>query len=256
MANMVVSGSSSGIGAAVCARLRAAGHQVFGIDIQRSDIVADLSLNEGRRMAVATALSACGGKLDGVVACAGLGPQVKPHGKIVEVNYFGAVALLEGLRPALAASGRAAAVAVSSNSIGFVPGANGEIAQACLAGEEGRATSLAGAQHGPVVYAATKLAVARWVRRKAVTAEWAGAGIRLNAVAPGAIDTPLLHEGLEHPELGNAIRSLPIPLGGVGAPDQAAAAIEFMLGDGAAFCCGSVLYTDGGSDALLRPDVP
>lgn len=256
MANIVVSGSASGIGAAVASRLRAAGHVVIGIDVRDADIVADLSLREGRRRAVAVAASSCGDRLDGLVACAGLGPHVRPHGKIVEVNYFGAIALFEGLRPALAAAGGSAAVAVASNSIGFVPGADGEVMQACLAGEEGRATGLAGAQHGPVVYAATKLAIARWVRRQAVTPEWAGAGIRLNAVAPGAIDTPLLHGGLEHPELGNAIRSLPIPLGGPGTPEQAAAAIEFLLGAGASFCCGSVLYADGGSDALLRPNVP
>lgn len=256
MATIVVSGSSSGIGAAVYARLRAAGHSVIGIDIQRADIVADLSLREGRRTAVSVATSTCGGRLDGLVACAGVGPHVRPHGKIVEVNYFGALALFDGLRPALAAAGRSSAVAVSSNSIGFVPGVDGEVMQACLAGEEGRATALAGAEHGPLVYAATKLALARWVRRHAVTPEWAGAGIRLNAVAPGAIDTPLLQDGLEHPELGNAIRSLPIPAGGHGTPDQAAAAIEFLLGDGASFCCGTVLYVDGGSDALLRPNVP
>ena len=256
MAHFAVSGSSSGIGAALCARLRAAGHEVIGIDVHRGDVVADLAFKEGRRNAVAAVMSAFGGKLDGLAACAGLGPQVRPHGKIVEVNYFGAIALVEGLRPALAAAGRSAAVMVSSNSIGFVPGADGDVMRACLAAEEGRATALAGAEHGPLVYAATKLAIARWVRRNAVKDAWAGAGIRLNAVAPGAIDTPLLQGGLEHPELGNAIRSLPIPLGGHGVPDQAATAIEFLLGDGASFCCGSVLYVDGGSDALLRPDVP
>ena len=255
MGTVVVSGAASGIGAAVRQRLAGAGHTVVSIDLREADVVADLATVEGRRSAIGAVRSLVGAQLDGVVACAGLGPQVRPHGKIVEVNYFGAVALLEGLRPLLAAAPAAAAVAVASNSIGFVPGADGDLCHACLAGEEGRATELAGAEHGPVAYAATKLALARWVRRKAPTDEWAGAGLRLNAVAPGAIDTPLLAGGLEHPELGAAIRSLPIPLGGgPGRADQAAAAIEFLLGESASFCCGSVLYVDGGSDALLRPE--
>jgi NAD(P)-dependent dehydrogenase (short-subunit alcohol dehydrogenase family) len=65
--------------------------------------------------------------------------------------------------------------------------------------------------------------------------------------------TPLLQDGLAHAALGPAIRAFPIPLGGFGAPEQIAAAIAFLLGPAATFCCGTVLV-DGGSDALLRPD--
>ena len=104
------------------------------------------------------------------------------------------------------------------------------------------------------MYAASKLALARFVRRAATGATWAGAGIRLNAVAPGATLTPLLQRGLDHPRLGAAIRGFPIPLGGFGEPDRIASAIAFLLGPDAGFCCGSVLFVDGGSDALLRPD--
>jgi NAD(P)-dependent dehydrogenase (short-subunit alcohol dehydrogenase family) len=96
--------------------------------------------------------------------------------------------------------------------------------------------------------------LARHVRRAAARAEWAGTRIRLNAVAPGATVTPLLQGGLDHPALGAAIRGFPIPLGGFGDPDRIAAAIAFLLGPDAAFCCGAVLFVDGGSDALLRPD--
>jgi len=64
----------------------------------------------------------------------------------------------------------------------------------------------------------------------------------------------LLQGGLDHPTLGAAIRGFPIPLGGFGDPGRVAAAIAFLLGPDAAFCCGTVLFVDGGSDALLRPD--
>jgi NAD(P)-dependent dehydrogenase (short-subunit alcohol dehydrogenase family) len=104
------------------------------------------------------------------------------------------------------------------------------------------------------VYASSKLALARFVRRSAVRPEWAGKGIRLNAVAPGATLTPLLQGGLDDDRLGTAIRSLPIPLGEFGRADEIAAAVCFLLSEAASFCCGTILFADGGSDALLRPD--
>jgi NAD(P)-dependent dehydrogenase (short-subunit alcohol dehydrogenase family) len=188
------------------------------------------------------------------VACAGLGPQHEDAAAVVSVNYFGAVAFLDGLREALAAGRAPAAVAISSNSATLSPGADGPIGAACRAGGEADARRLAAASGGVAAYAGAKLALARWVRHAAPGADWAGRGIRLNAVAPGATLTPLLQGGLDHPTLGAAIRAFPIPLGGFGVPDQIATAIAFLLGSEAAFCCGSLLFVDGGSDALLRPE--
>jgi NAD(P)-dependent dehydrogenase (short-subunit alcohol dehydrogenase family) len=99
-----------------------------------------------------------------------------------------------------------------------------------------------------------KVAVSRWVRREAVRPEWAGAGIRLNALAPGAIMTPLLEEGLASPQEGKRIRSFPVPVGGFGDAGQLADWVIFMLSDAADFLCGSVLFVDGGSDAYFRAD--
>jgi len=131
---------------------------------------------------------------------------------------------------------------------------DGALVAACLAGDEDGARALAPTLDGQRCYGGSKLALARWVRRSAPTSAWAGAGIRLNAVAPGAVRTPLLDAGLRDATYGDAIRGFPIPLGGFGSPEQIAAAIAFLLSDDASFCCGSVLYADGGSDALLRPD--
>lgn len=105
-----------------------------------------------------------------------------------------------------------------------------------------------------IAYAASKTAVARFVRRSAPSEEWAGSRIRLNAIAPGAILTPLLQGGLDDEEFGDAIKTLPIPAGGFGSPETIAKWIEMMLSDAADFMCGSVVIVDGGSDALLRPD--
>ena len=66
--------------------------------------------------------------------------------------------------------------------------------------------------------------------------------------------TPLLQGGLDHPQLGEAIRNFPIPTGGFGSPEQVAAVFLFLLGAEAAFCNGAVFFVDGGTDAMLRPD--
>ena len=66
--------------------------------------------------------------------------------------------------------------------------------------------------------------------------------------------TPLLQGGLDHPTLGDAIRNFPIPAGAFGRVEEIANAIAFLVGPDAAFCHGSVLFVDGGTDALFRPD--
>ena len=255
MRTVVITGSASGIGAAVCAQLRAAGDRVVGVDLRDADVAADLSTAAGRERAIALVAERAGGAIDGVVACAGLGPQVPAHDRIVSVNFFGAVATLAGLRPLLAKGTAPSAVAISSNSSRIVPEGDSGLVTACLDGDEAAACRIAGPVDGSTVYANTKLALARWVRRNAPGPDWAGAGIRLNAVAPGAVQTPLLQEGLDDPQFGPAIRGFPIPLGaGFGRPEQIAEAVVFLLSPRASFCCGTILYVDGGSDALVRRD--
>ena len=87
-------------------RLRADGHTVIGVDIKDADIVADLSTPHGREQAADGVLAASGGKLDGAVLAAGLGPSPGRERlrQIGQVNYFGVVELLVAWRPALAAT--------------------------------------------------------------------------------------------------------------------------------------------------------
>jgi NAD(P)-dependent dehydrogenase (short-subunit alcohol dehydrogenase family) len=250
---VAVTGSASGIGSAIRARLEKGGHKVIGVDLREAEVIADLAHPHGRRQAIAGVLEACGGRLEGLVACAGVGPQIESRPTIVSLNYFGARDLLAGLRDALTRGSDPAAVAISSNS-SSLPGSDSPILAACLEGDEAKCRRLAADLDGQTCYASSKRALALWVRRNAPLPEWAGVGIRLNSVAPGAVMTPLLRDGLAHPLLGRAIEAFPIPLGGFGDPDQVAAAAVFLLGADARFFCGSVVFCDGGSDALLRPD--
>lgn len=249
---IAVTGAGSGIGAATRARLQRSGRRVIGVDLRGAEIAADLAKASGRHTAEREIVAASDGVLHGLVLCAGLGPSSGSSPLIVSVNYFGAVELLDGLFDTLRASAPAAAVAVSSNSATTVPGIPEELVAAMLEEDEGNARWVAESVHPAQAYAASKLALARAVRRRAST--WAEAGVRLNAVAPGAVRTPLLEEGLDDAELGPLIRAVPIPAGGFGRPEQIAAAIDFLLSDDASFVVGSILFVDGGTDALVRPD--
>ncbi|RAV03218.1 SDR family oxidoreductase [Mycolicibacter senuensis] len=257
MGTYVVTGSASGMGRQATEKLRAAGHSVIGIDIKDAEISADLSTTVGRRAAAEAALAACGGVLDGAVLAAGLGPVEGRQRLIAQVNYFGVVELLMSLQPALARAERAKVVVIASNSTTTTPLVPRRATRALLAGDVDkalRAVRVFGKKSAAIVYAASKIAVSRWVRRHAVTGDWAGAGIRLNALAPGAIMTPLLAEQLANPKEAKAVKAFPVPIGGYGDAGQLADWMLFMLSDAADFMCGSVVFVDGGSDAYFRTD--
>lgn len=257
MGTYAVTGSASGMGRAVVTKLAALGHTVITVDIKDADVTADLSTAAGRRAAADAVLARCAGVLEGAVLAAGLGPTPGAERLITEVNYFGVVDLLEAWRPVLAAAQRAKVVAFSSNSTTTVPAVPGRAIRALLAGDAEKALKAYrafGRFAPPMAYAASKIAVSRWVRRHAVTPEWAGAGIRLNALAPGAIMTPMLERQLATPAEAKNIRRFPVPIGGFGDAGQLADWVVFMLSDSADFLCGSVVFVDGGSDAYFRAD--
>ena len=253
MRTTVISGSASGIGAAVRKRLEADGDRVVGIDLRDAEITEDLSTPGGREKAIKQVLGLVENRLDRLVLCAGVGAHVRPPSRVAAVNYFGAVDLLDGLLGALGQGEHPAAVVISSNSAQIFPMDDDPFVTALLDHREEEAAGLIDAMdNSPLAYLASKNALGKAVRRRAVS--WARAGVRLNAVAPGATMTPLLQGGLDHPQFGDAIRNFPIPTGGFGDPEQVAAAVLFLLGAEAAFCNGAVLFVDGGTDAMLRPD--
>ena len=259
MSVYAVTGSASGMGLETAVRLRQAGHTVIGVDLDSADIVADLSTSTGRRTAADGVLAASDGRLNGAVLAAGVGPGPGPARltSITQVNVFGVIDLLDAWRPALAATGSAKVVVFGSNSTTTTPLVPARAVRALLASDPDRAirsVRVFGKNASALLYAASKIAVSRWVRRNAVSTEWAGAGVRMNVLAPGAIMTPLLEEQLSSPDRARYVRSFPVPTGGFGAAGQLADWAVFMLSDAAEFLCGSIVVVDGGTDAYFRAD--
>jgi NAD(P)-dependent dehydrogenase (short-subunit alcohol dehydrogenase family) len=247
-----VTGAASGIGAATVRYLQERGGRVIACDLGGADVVGDLTTTEGRAAVADGVARLAGGKIDAIVANAGGGPPET----MLALNFFGAVATLEGLRPLLKASPAPRAVVTSSISsfAQFDP----LLVEACLAGDECAATAAAGralaAGKSPLyLYGSAKHALNRWCRRAAAEPQWAGAGIALNVIAPGVVDTPAAAPVLSHPAVSAQIASM-VPMRGAypGKPIQIAALAAWCVSAENALMTGQILFVDGGFECLAR----
>lgn len=249
---IVVTGAGSGIGKATAQRLRDKGDQIIGIDLQGSDIDADLSTPEGVAAMSDAVREHSAGHIDGIIANAGSAAQ---EAWIVRINYFGAVRTIEALRPLLAGSD-APRVAITSSMASFHP-TDAAIVDACLADDEDAAVAAAQAaadrDEAGMIYSSTKRAITRWMRSVAASEAYAGAGIPINAVGPGVIVTPMTEPLLATEEGREQIRQgVPMPLHGHGRPEQIAAVHDFLISPDNALMTGQMLFVDGGADVVMR----
>jgi NAD(P)-dependent dehydrogenase (short-subunit alcohol dehydrogenase family) len=205
-----------------------------------------------------------GGRIDAIVANAGGGPAETS----ISLNFFGAVATFEGLRPLLESSPAPRAVAVSSIA-SFSP-VDPRLVEACLSMDEPAAIAAAkefAARNAPLdamnaaeaiklsrdLYANAKHALNRWCRRVAVKPQWAGTGIPLNVVAPGFIDTPAAAYILSDPKSRAAMGRM-VPMRGAypGRPEQMAAILAWCVSPENGLMTGQILSVDGGYECLAR----
>jgi NAD(P)-dependent dehydrogenase (short-subunit alcohol dehydrogenase family) len=264
----VVTGAASGVGAATARYLKERGGRVIACDLHRADVIADLTTADGRAALIDGVTRLCGGRIDAIVANAGGGaPETS-----LSLNFFGAVATLEGLRPLLGESAAPRAVAVSSLAALRPP--HSPIVEACLNMDEPGAIAAAlslvaaGARARPAadplpdeaqtpleLYGAAKYALQRWCRRAAAEPQWAGAGITLNVISLGVFDTPAAAYILSDPASRAAMGSM-VPMRGAfpGRPEEAAAVLAWSVSPENSQMTGQVLYVDGGFECRVRGD--
>ncbi len=265
MTTLLITGAANGIGKATAELAQARGIRVIRSDLHEGDVSADLSTPEGRLKLVAGVGDIVPEGIDGVVTCAGL---LISDTTSASLNYFGSVGVLEGLRPLLLKSATPRAVLVSSR-MAYSDAADPALVEFYLAGNEGaareRAADLAARvaaqtesrlvnQRTPLgIYASSKVAIARWTRRAAVSPNWAGSGIIVNAVAPGFIETEAGRALLEHPVRSQVVRDMhPQSIGRYGRPEEVAELLLWLASPANSLMVGQVLCIDGGTEALER----
>jgi NAD(P)-dependent dehydrogenase (short-subunit alcohol dehydrogenase family) len=112
--------------------------------------------------------------------------------------------------------------------------------------------AIRGAAISQISYTASKGAVVALSRELAV--EFAARGVRVNALCPGPVNTPLLRELFAHDREAAAKRLVHIPMGRFGEPEEIAAAAAFLASDDASFVTGTTFLADGGiAAAYLTP---
>jgi NAD(P)-dependent dehydrogenase (short-subunit alcohol dehydrogenase family) len=230
--HVLVTGASSGIGAGVAQAFAADGARVTATGATAAELVAaralpemegvELALLDVRDDAAVRALVQAQGELDVVVNCAGIirrGAEHEPEAfaEVLDINLTGTMRVCAAARAGLKARGGCIVNTASMLSFfggGLVPG-----------------------------YSASKGGVAQLTKSLAIA--YAADGIRVNAVAPGWIATPLTQALQDDPA-----RSSPIlartPMGRWGTPADVAGPVLFLASAAARFVTGVVLPVDGG----------
>lgn len=222
---VLLTGAASGIGKASAERLAAEGWTVFATDVReaRSVSVCDVTSADDVERAVASCVET-NGSLDAVVNAAGIGSPIRfleaddaVWRITLDVNLMGTVRVCRSALPHLSRSS-----APQRSIVNFT-------SQAAKTGG-----LLIGAP-----YSAAKAAVL--CLTKTLAAEFAPEGVRVNAVAPGIVETPFLDR-----VPGIRERATQLPLGRVGHPEEVASVVAFLLSRDASYLTGEIVDVNGG----------
>lgn len=228
---IAVTGAAGGIGEACSRQLATRGARVFELDRRApatpvgTYIEVDVQDAESVARAIASVHEQAG-RIDGLVAAAGISEEptaaelmdASVWDRTISVNLRGVFLTCQAAGRIMLEKGDGRIVVIASMSGNHV--VNNPQQQ--------------------VAYNASKAGVVAMA--KSLAFEWASRGVRVNALSPGYVDTPLL--GSKH-DMHDLWKSA-TPLGRFATPDEVAAAVRFLLSDEAAFFCGSEVLMDGG----------
>jgi len=241
---LLITGGGSGIGRAIALEAARGGAHVAVVDAvaeRAQQVEAELRALGvpalGRTLDVRDAaaceatvaeVEALLGPLTGMVACAGISPPQPAAvmadeiwSRCIDVNLSGMFRSIQPVGRRMVARRRGAIVTISS-----VDG---------LGGHAGRAH-----------YSASKHGVIGLTRALAI--EWGRHGVRVNSVAPGVVDTPLVRANLPADHVQHAMVDR-VPLGRLARAEEQAGPTLFLLSEGASFINGAVLPVDGGTSS-------
>ncbi|GGW80373.1 SDR family NAD(P)-dependent oxidoreductase [Alteromonas halophila] len=240
----IVTGGSKGIGLAVCQLFSAQGYQVVNLDLEDfSEKVANatwLQCDVSDVSAVERCITEAGqqsGRIDVLVCNAGFHVSATIEetdeallDRVFNVNIKGAYSAIRAVLPRMRAQQRGAIVVMGSDQ-SFV----------------GKQSSFA--------YGMSKSALASIARTTAL--DYASDNIRVNAVCPGTIETPLFHNAIDNYVARAGVDKQAIvkeeaaaqPIGRLGQPEDVAELVYFLASDKASFITGSLHAVDGGYTA-------
>ncbi|MFC5065192.1 SDR family oxidoreductase [Actinomycetospora atypica] len=244
---VLVTGAASGIGAALVTQLRD-DCEVLALDrtpLDPAPGVEPLHCDLAEPAQVAAVVGELRGRVDAVAHVAGV-PGTAPAPTVLAVNVLAPLQLIGGLLPELPSDGSVVTVASIAAHRSAAPV---EVVDELLACTDpaGIAAWLGRHPHtGPEAYDVSKKALVRWTLLTAVRHL---AGVRLNSVSPGPVETPILADF--RASMGEAdIERAAGAVGRHGHPEEVAAAVAFLLDPRASWIRGLDLPLDGGLTAL------
>lgn len=230
MKNAVVTGGGSGIGAAIANRLRSDGYHVATLDLHPSDEEFAFTADVTDRAAIDNALDAIRTQLGPVtilVNAAGLDGfkrfldiDFDTWQRVVNVNLHGVFHCIQAVLPDMIEAGWGRIVNISSSST-----------------------------HSGTPYMSHYVSAKSAVNglTKSLALEYGPAGITVNAVPPGFIDTPMLRKAESRGFLGDIDKTIEqTPVRRIGKPEDIAAACSFLISDEAGYITGQILGVNGG----------
>jgi 2-hydroxycyclohexanecarboxyl-CoA dehydrogenase len=228
--NAVVTGGGSGIGAAIANRLRSDGYHVATLDLTPSDEEFAFTADVTDRAAIDEALDAIRTQLGPVtilVNAAGLDGfkrfldiEFELWKRVVDVNLNGVFHCVQAVLPDMIEAGWGRIVNISSSST-----------------------------HSGTPYMTHYVSAKSAVNglTKSLALEYGPAGITVNAVPPGFIDTPMLRKAESRGFLGDIDKTIEAtPVRRIGKPEDIAAACSFLISDEAGYITGQILGVNGG----------